>query len=660
MPLTAPTGLSLTKLTRSVTTFGEYYSYSAKIEWTNSEAANHFVEVALSCPQGLGQGVAPVTTLARGANNILNLELARFFPGETFVEKNVTVSVTVKSSTESSAAVTVEQQLLLSPTEVVPNAALAYNGAGAIDFATNWTGVVESQSQNTVGVLELFDLSSGRIVFIGPLFRIEERRNLNLIDGRFYRATVTYLSAKTPQRSGLSFSKNNFDPVFSSVVFEYYKNGPSVPKFTSDLSATAYIDTDFSYTITADDTRSTFAVSLGSATGLTFDGANKITGTFASTGNYNIGLVATNSFGTAAETLGIEVRPFTAFGGEATVIRNAAARLPLAATHRATWAINSGAPQGFSIGYEPPNFGTATGPESAFLTGSPAATGSFNISLTATRAGFPAQTSTSSFALTVADSLPATIINANADILRNGIVAEVGQNISLALASVPAPAVWFAEGLPPGLAISQNGTISGAATQQGTFFAAITARAAGREVSAAVNIRFEIRPAAVAPQTGATAAQRSPWLNAQWELTDLHVLARSRVVQSTLFESGALRLKLGDAINFAIFFVDQNSAVFALGPSQLRITIRRADNLDDLIIFKSSTPPATATTQSQTYYLLPVTTGNREREVALEWAEENGKNEPLQCVADIDWVKDGKTYSSRSFPVLLELDVTRP
>jgi len=57
---------------------------------------------------------------------------------------------------------------------------------------------------------------------------------------------------------------------------------------------------------------------------------------------------------------------------------------------------------------------------------------------------------------------------------------------------------------------------------------------------------------------------------------------------------------------------------------------------------------------------MPVTTGNREREVALEWAEDNGKNEPLPCVADLDWTKDGKVYSSRTFPVLLELDVTRP
>jgi hypothetical protein len=127
-----------------------------------------------------------------------------------------------------------------------------------------------------------------------------------------------------------------------------------------------------------------------------------------------------------------------------------------------------------------------------------------------------------------------------------------------------------------------------------------------------------------------------------------------------MFESGALRLKLGDAVNFAVFFVDQNDDVFAMAPTQLRLTIRKSDNLDDLIILKSSTPPTAVTTEGQTYYSMPVVTGNREREVALEWAEDNGENKPLACVADLDWIKDSKLYSSRTFPVSLELDVTRP
>ena len=654
----------MTKLVRSIGYGLESYGYFADIAWTNNESANHFVEVAISCPEGLGQGVAPIVTLTRGGNSVVGLELARFFARETFVEKNVTISVTVKTLTDSSPTATIQQQLLLSPPPLVVDPPY-YTGSSQVGFPSNWTGVVDTEGANEIlGDVTIVDLGSGRVAFTAALRRYFTLIQPDLIDGRFYRMTTRYESAKMPTLgktpTGQDIYLKRVENVFQSIVFEYYRFGPAIPIIRSSLSVKTFIDTDFKYTIVANDSRSTFSVNLGTATGLVFDGTNTISGTFASPGTYNVGLVATNSFGTAAQTLSVEVEPFTAFGSTASVIRNLNTTIGLSATHRATWVINSGAPSGFLMNYDPPNFTAATGPERAFLTGTPSTAGSFNISLTATRVGFPEQTSNATLVLTVTDSLPVTTINANADILRNGIVAEIGQNISVALASVPSPASWEAQGLPPGVTIAQNGTITGAPIQEGTFFAAITARAAGREVSTAVNIRFEIRRPVVAPQTGTTAAARSPWLGAQWELTDLHVLARSRVVQSTLFESGALRLKLGDAINFAIFFVDQNSAVFALAPSQLRITIRRADNLDDLIIFKSGTPPATATTQSQTYYLLPVTTGNREREVAIEWAEDNGKNEPLQCVADIDWIKDGKTYSSRSFPVLLELDVTRP
>jgi hypothetical protein len=239
----------------------------------------------------------------------------------------------------------------------------------------------------------------------------------------------------------------------------------------------------------------------------------------------------------------------------------------------------------------------------------------------------------------------------------------------------------FGAGLPRTLALPlqlqpippylPGGVISGSPETAGTYFASIIARGGKTEFSDPLNIRFVVTPATTpggttpggttpGGGTGGTPAQRSPWLLLQWELTDLHILVRSRAVESTLFEAGELRIKLGDALNFAVFFVDSSQAVFALAPTQLRMTIRKADNLDDLIIFKSAAPPTAVEQDGQTYYAMPITTGNREREVVLEWVEENGKNEPLKCVADLDWTKDGKLYSSRTFPVLLELDVTRP
>ena len=349
---------------------------------------------------------------------------------------------------------------------------------------------------------------------------------------------------------------------------------------------------------------------------------------------------------------------FAAQGATFRALKNSPVRRKLEANYRSTWAITSGNPGGFGIEYFPTNFGTATGPDEAYLVGTPTSSISFTINLTATRAD-AAQTATATLNMTVVDSLPRTVITTNSSIAREGVATTTSDSVSISFEATPSPASWTATGLPPGVSIDQQGSITGRATKAGTYFASITAKADDFDVSLPATIKFTVTAGQTAIPSN-TAAQRSPWLLNQWELTDLHITARSRAVESTLLEDGALRIKLGDAINFAVFFVDSLDAVFAMAPSQLRLTIRKADNLDDLIIFKSDAPPTSATQEGQTYYLMPVTTGNREREVAIEWAEENGNNDPLECVADMDWIKDGKTYSSRTFPVLLELDVTRP
>jgi len=351
------------------------------------------------------------------------------------------------------------------------------------------------------------------------------------------------------------------------------------------------------------------------------------------------------------------VAVFAAESVTARAVRNSPIKLELKATHRATWAITSGNPGGLGIEYDPPTFGTA-GPDRAFLSGTPTTAGGFTVNLTATRSG-TSSTSTSTATLTVLDSLPRTTVSTNSAIAKDGLTLSTGDQVNIAFQSVPSPAKWIATGLPPGVSIDTTGNVAGSPTRSGVYFASVSAQATDFDASVPTTIRFDVKQGTTAVDSN-SAARRSPWLLTQWELTDLQILARGRQVESTMFEGGALRMKLGDAVNFAVFFVDQNGDVFAMEPSQLRLTIRKADNLDDLIILKSSTPPTAVTTEGQTYYSMPVVTGNREREVALEWAEDNGENKPLACVADIDWIKDSKLYSSRTFPVSLELDVTRP
>lgn len=439
-----------------------------------------------------------------------------------------------------------------------------------------------------------------------------------------------------------------------------------IPVFrNTPMALDTYVDNPFSYRIETDDARAAISVAFGTTAGMSFSAAtNTITGSIAAAGTYNFTVTATNSFGTATATFTARIRAFMAGGGSISVLRNTRVRQALTASHRATWAIVSGAPSGFDIEYVPAIFGTATGPDSAFLVGTPVVAGSYGINLLATRSG-TSQTSATVLTVAVTDApLPATTINGNADIIRGGLTVERDSNVSLAFTSVPSPAQWEAAGLPPGLT-HENGIISGSPSALGLFSVSLSATAEGYS-KGSVGIRITVvepptpPPPPPAP-TGTTPETRSPWILQQWLLTDLSIYARTRAVQSSFFnKDGALNLKLGDAVSFAVMFVDHNNAVFAMAPTMLRLTIRKEDNLDDLVIFKSASPPESAVESAQTYYLLPVTTGNRERDVVLEWAEANKKNEPLKCVADLDWVKDGKTYSSKTFPVLLDLDVTRP
>jgi hypothetical protein len=257
------------------------------------------------------------------------------------------------------------------------------------------------------------------------------------------------------------------------------------------------------------------------------------------------------------------------------------------------------------------------------------------------------------------DSLPRTTIATNSTISREGIDARVGESVNLSLAATPSVATWRSEGLPPGVTIDANGMIGGIPTQAGVFFASVTAQAEEYDVSLPLTIRFVVG-VGTTPLSSA-ASQRIPWLLTEWNLTDLQVLARSREVQSTFLEgAGGLRIKLGDDVSFVVFFVGPTDDVFAMSPETLRLTVRTEKNLDDVLVFKSATPPVAVVREGMTYYEMNVRTGNRERELALEWVEEKDANTALPCVADLDWTKDGKVYSSRSFPMLLELDVTRP
>lgn len=380
---------------------------------------------------------------------------------------------------------------------------------------------------------------------------------------------------------------------------------------------------------------------------------------------------------------------FTATAQNVNAVVGESVSIRLTSSHPATWAVNSGLPSGFSIKTSP---GGYTGVVTYTIVGTATTAGVYTIALTATRISNSA-TSACNIILVVAakDNGANTVqIQTNPGWANNGLSYKVGDTISLQLSANPSSGiVWSATGLPQGVTIEPStGMISGLAETEGRFSASVVASSEtddGFKPSLPASITFTIKkqtvapppvlpptgtPGTITPGTGAPststpdsseiAANRIPWIVGEWQMTDLQVLARTRAVQSTLLPKTGMRIKVGDNINFAVFFVGADDLPFALAPDRLRITIRPADNLEGSLVFDSESTPAAVTTEPDPYYLLAVSTAGRQRQIVQEWVEDTGKNEPLPCVADVDWTKDGQHFSSASFPVLLELDVTRP
>lgn len=629
MPLATPSNIAVSRLYRvfgpNVTvdtssgkqTFPpERFDVYGNVSWTNTESSAHAVVLTISDREIL---------LPQGATLASGVYLTTYIVPET-AAKNVTIAVKLRQGNETAEA----------------SSSVSVNGGATAAFGTSlsisapnivlppWTGAVSAIAPPGEAVLT-FSLANADVTSRVPFAQATAPLG-GLIQGQTYRARyqavpgvavtsdVYYVTVITPKPvpvrplpiirfgvGGVLPGYNQDDAAYEAAMAEYNRNPTQAVRQPRTIQS------------------------------------------------YNpFGNLTTELFFVAPAPVIV----FSAQNDTVRAVRNTRLRRRLVANYRATWAISSGNPGGFGIEYVPVSFGTAVGPDEAYLVGTPLVSGSFTIGLTATRADV-SQTSTATVNLTVVDSLPRTVVTTNSAIAREGVVTSTADVVNIAFQSTPSPATWAATGLPPGVSINGDGTISGRPTRLGVFFASLTAQADEFDVSLPTTIKFTVGQGDGTIVTNA-AALRAPWLLAQWELTDIHISARSREVDSTMMEAGALRLKIGDAADFAIFFIDTNDAVFALAPSELRMTIRKEDNLDERIVYKSVAPPPAATQEGQTYYLISVATGNRERETVLEWAEENGNNAPLRCVADVDWVTNGKRYSSRSFPVLLELDVTRP
>jgi hypothetical protein len=496
-----------------------------------------------------------------------------------------------------------------------------------------------------------------------------------LRDGGSYVAEITYRLA-----GALTIQSDNqnrrvwaeaANVAVVSASFEYYYRGLQPPTISSPLSVNANVNRTFQYRISALGATS-FDADFGNLEDFSVnveDGL--IEGVFTSEATQVIEIRATNRKGTTIKLLTVNVRDFYAEPKTLRAVQNKAFTERLVSSYPATWQLLSGAPNGFTV--------TTDTNGNVFLSGTATSVGSFNVLLRATQTGYtPTRTVDVTYPLSVVSASfvdpneqpTVIVVPANAKEYSTGKSLYAGDKISVAFSSEPPVAQWTAEGLPPSLKIDPDtGLLSGTLSGTGQFVAQVNAKAANRLISLPTMVAINVEPAVADKDNTSSALARAPWLANRWDMIDFHVYARKRTVEGSLM-AGSVKFKIGDDCVFGVFFLDPDGKPFDLKPSRIRIAIRPKNNVDDPLLIETSENPTAIVYEETPYYELVSKRGVDWRAESLEVVEDwavsqsaasvaSDAQAPLQCIGEIEWIKDGKSFSSETFKVELTLDVNR-
>ena len=148
------------------------------------------------------------------------------------------------------------------------------------------------------------------------------------------------------------------------------------------------------------------------------------------------------------------------------------------------------------------------------------------------------------------------------------------------------------------------------------------------------------------------------WLDLRWELTDLQIDARTRVVSSAKGNGSTLTIRQGDAHDIAVFFTDPAGAAILMAPSSLKLCIREKTNRRPVILETTAFTPSDFG-GFDPYYQISFTADNDslQRFVAFNGVGDN--SDAIPAIGEVEWIYGGKVYSSKPFTVSIVPEIER-
>ena len=207
-----------------------------------------------------------------------------------------------------------------------------------------------------------------------------------------------------------------------------------------------------------------------------------------------------------------------------------------------------------------------------------------------------------------------------------------------------------------GLPVTFTSTVTNVATIVGNICTPVTPGVTNIVAAQAGSTAYSA--ASTVTQSLVIVEKQFAWLDIRWELTDLQIDARTRVVSSAKGNGATLTIRQGDAHDIAVFFTDPAGAAILMAPSSLKLCIREKTNRRPVIMETTAFTPSDFG-GFDPYYQISFTADNDslQRFVAFNGVDDN--SDAISAVGEVEWIYGGKVYSSKPFTVNIVPEVER-